>query len=63
MCSPFNVTYLIDLIIQNTNGAPEGRVPSIPIDSLLISFVGLVVVLLGHVTSSKKIPRLCVVAV
>jgi hypothetical protein len=63
MCSPFNVTYLIDLIIQHTNGAPESRVPSIPIDSLLISFIGLVVVLLGHITPSKKIPRLGVVAI
>jgi hypothetical protein len=57
------ITYLINLVIQNTNGAPEGRVSSIPIDSLLISFIGLVVVLFSHITSPKKIPRLGIVAI
>lgn len=52
------VSKLIDLVIQNTNRAPKGRVVAVAIYSLLICFIRIVIFLLSHVTAAKKIPRL-----
>ena len=52
------ITILIDLIVKDTDGTPKGWIPAITINSLLISLVRLGVFLLGHVTSSQKIPAL-----
>lgn len=46
------ISVLVDLIVKDTNRAPEGRVTTITIDSLLVSFVCLGVFLLRHVTSA-----------
>lgn len=52
------VPILVDLIIKDTYGAPERRVTSISVNSLLICLVCLRVLLLGHVTPAEKIPAL-----
>lgn len=52
------IAVLVDLIVEHTNGAPEGWVPSITIDGLLVSFVGLGVFGLRHVATAKQIPTL-----
>ena len=57
------VPILIDLIVEHTNGAPERGVPSIPVYGLLVSFVGLGILLLRHVTSAEEVPALGVVVV
>lgn len=41
-----SVTVLVDLVIQHTYAAPEGRVPSVTVDSLLIGLVRFRVLLL-----------------
>lgn len=58
-----SITVLIDLIIQNTNGAPESGITTITVDSLLVSLVCLGVFLLRHVTSTQEIPALGVVVI
>ena len=40
------ISVLVDLVIQNANRAPEGWVPAISINSLLIGFVCFGVLLL-----------------
>lgn len=40
------VSVLVDLVIQDSNGAPESRVPAITVDSLLVCLVCLGVLLL-----------------
>jgi hypothetical protein len=57
------ISILVDLVIQDANRAPECRVPSIAIDSLLIGLVCLGVLLLCHVAPSKQIPTLRIVPV
>lgn len=57
------VPVLVDLVVQDTNGAPEGRVATIPIYSLLICFICLGVLLLRHVASAKQVPALSVAVV
>jgi hypothetical protein len=52
------VAVLIYLIVKHTNRAPERGVPSVPIHSLLVRFVGLGVLLHLHVAAPKKIPAL-----
>ena len=52
------ITVLVNLIVQYTNGAPKGWVPSVTVDRLLISFVRLGVLALRHVATTKEIPAL-----
>lgn len=40
------IAILIDLIIEYSDGAPEGRVPAITVHCLLVGFVGFRVFLL-----------------
>jgi hypothetical protein len=35
------IAVLVDLVVENTNRAPEGRVATVAVDGLLISFVCL----------------------
>jgi hypothetical protein len=57
------VAVLVDLVVENTNRAPECRVATVTVDCLLVGFVGLWVLLLRHVASAKKIPALGVVLI
>lgn len=57
------VPVLVDLVVQDTNGAPEGWVAAVPIYSLLICFICLRVLLLRHVASAKQVPALSVAVV
>jgi hypothetical protein len=52
------VTVLVDLIIKDTNGAPERGVPAVTVHSLLVGFVCLGVLLHLHVAATQKIPAL-----
>lgn len=54
------IPILVNLVVENTNRAPEGRVPAITIDGLLVSFVRLGVLLLRHVTTTQQVPALSV---
>lgn len=54
------ITVLVDLVVEYTDRAPEGRVPSIAVDGLLVGFVGLGVLGLRHIATAKQIPTLCV---
>lgn len=47
------VAVLIDLVVENTNGTPEGRVPPIAVHGLLVSLIRLGVFLLRHVATAK----------
>lgn len=52
------ISELVDLEVEHPNRAPERRVPSIPIDSLLVRLVCLVVFLPSHIRPSEQIPAL-----
>lgn len=54
------VPVLVDLEIQDADGAPESWVAAISIDSLLIGLVRLVVLLASHVCASEKVPALSI---
>jgi hypothetical protein len=54
------IAVLVDLVVEHTNAAPESRVASIAVDSLLVSFVCLGVLLLRHVAATEEVPALCV---
>lgn len=41
-----SITILVNLIIQNADRAPEGRIPTVAVHSLLIGFICLRVLLL-----------------
>lgn len=58
-----SITVLVDLVVKHTDGAPECWIATISIDSLLICFVGFVVLPLSHVTSTQKIPALRIRAI
>lgn len=58
-----SVPVLVDLIVEHTDGTPEGRIATIAIHSLLISFVGFGVLGLRHVASTEKIPALGIAVV
>lgn len=57
------VPVLVDLVVQNTNGAPEGGVPAITVDGLLVGLVRLGVLLLRHVAAAEQVPALGVLLV
>lgn len=52
------VAELVDLEVQDANGTPECRVASVAVDSLLVCFVCLVVLLPCHVSTPEEIPAL-----
>jgi len=58
-----SISVLVDLVVQNTDRAPERRVAAISVDSLLVCLVSFVVSLSGHVSPSKEVPALCVVGI
>jgi hypothetical protein len=51
---------LIDLEIQDADRTPERWVASVTINSLLIGFVGLVVLLASHISTTEEIPALSI---
>jgi hypothetical protein len=57
------VAVLINLVVENAYGAPEGGVTTIAIDGLLIGFVGFGILLLRHVAATEQIPALCILVV
>jgi len=57
------VTVLVDLVVEDTNRAPECRVATVTVNCLLVCFVGLGVLLLRHVATTEKVPALGVVLV
>jgi hypothetical protein len=57
------VTVLVDLVVEDTDRAPEGRVATVAIDCLLVGLVCLGVFLHRHVAATKKVPTLCIVVI
>jgi hypothetical protein len=57
------IAVLIDLVVENTDRAPEGWVASIAIDGLLVGFVRFGVLLLRHVAATEEVPALRVTVV
>jgi hypothetical protein len=55
-----SIAVLVDLVVQDTDGAPEGRVAAIPIDGLLIGLIRLGIFLLRHVAATEEVPALCI---
>jgi hypothetical protein len=54
------VLVLVDLEVKDANRDPERGVAAITVYCLLISFIGLVVLLLCHVRAAEEIPALSV---
>jgi hypothetical protein len=57
------VTVLVDLVVEDTNRAPEGRVATVAVDCLLVGLVCLGVFLHRHVAAAKKVPTLSVIVI
>ncbi len=57
------VTVLVDLVVQDADGTPEGRVAAISVHGLLIGFVCFGEFLLRHVATSKQVPTLGILIV
>lgn len=57
------IAVLVDLIVQDTDRAPECGIPSISVNCLLVRFVRLGVFGLRHVATAKQIPTLSVAIV
>lgn len=57
------ISVLIDLIVQDTDGAPEGRVTTLAVDRLLVGLVCFGILLLGHVASAQEVPALSIVLI
>jgi len=54
------ISKLIDLEVKDTDRTPESRIATIPIHSLLISFICLVVLLTRHVGTTQEVPALSI---
>lgn len=54
------IAELVYLEIEYADGAPEGGIPAIAVDGLLISFVCLVILLTCHIRSPEEIPTLSI---
>lgn len=52
------VSVLVDLVVEHSDRAPKGGVPSIPVNRLLISLVCLVELLTSHESSAEQVPAL-----
>jgi hypothetical protein len=57
------IAVLIDLVVEDTNRAPEGGVATIAVDGLLVGFICLWVLCLRHVAATEQVPALSVVVV
>jgi hypothetical protein len=57
------VPVLVDLVVQDTDGAPECGIAAVTVDCLLVGFVRLWELLLCHVTAAKQIPALGILVV
>jgi hypothetical protein len=57
------IAVLINLVIEDTNRAPEGGVATIAVDSLLVGFVCLGVLSLRHVAATEQIPALSIIVI
>ena len=57
------VSVLVDLVVQDSDGAPECRIASVTVDCLLVGLVCFWELLLCHVTSAEQIPALSVLVV
>jgi hypothetical protein len=57
------VSVLVDLEVEHTDRAPEGRVAAVSVHGLLIGFVGLVVPLTRHECSTEEVPALRIASV
>ena len=57
------VAVLVDLVVEDTNRAPERRVATVTVNCLLVGFVGLGVLLLRHVAPAEKVPTLGVILI
>ena len=53
-----SIAVLVDLVVQDTNGAPESWIPAVAVDSLLVSLVCLWILLLRHVAAAEEVPTL-----
>jgi hypothetical protein len=58
-----SIPVLVDLVVQHSDRAPEGRVLAVAIDCLLVGLVRLGILLLRHVTASQEVPALCILIV
>lgn len=58
-----SITVLVDLVVEHTNRAPEGRVLSVTVDGLLVCLICLGVLLLGHVAPTQEVPALGILVV
>jgi hypothetical protein len=57
------IPVLVDLVVENTNRTPEGRVASVAVNGLLVGFVGLGVFGLRHVAATQEVPTLGIVVI
>lgn len=57
------VVELVDVVVKDADGAPEGGVLAIAVDGLLVSLVGLAKVARRHVGATEQVPREGVVGV
>jgi len=57
------VVELIDVVVENTNRAPERRVLAVAVHSLLVRLVRLAEVVRCHVGATEEVPRKRVVGV
>jgi hypothetical protein len=57
------VTVLVDLVVKDTDRAPECGVATVAVDSLLVSLVGFGVLGLRHVAATEKVPTLRIIVV
>lgn len=58
-----SIPVLINLVVKHTDGAPEGRIATIAVDSLLVRLVCFRILGLRHVASTEKVPTLSVAVV
>lgn len=58
-----SIPILIDLIVENTDGAPEGGIATVAVYGLLVGLICLGVFLLRHVATTQKVPTLRIVVV
>lgn len=57
------IVKLINVVVQHTDRTPERWVLAVPINSLLISFVSLAIVVCRHESTSEQVPREWIVRV
>lgn len=57
------VPVLVDVVIEDADGAPECGVAAIPIDGLLVGLIRFLVLLNSHIGSAEKVPALRIAAI